>query len=217
MCQLNQTLRELALEAKQHRFGTAKRRRILSLLFQKIQQSGQLPRCNYTYLPSKLREECTHVATQKLFSYLSEKIELYQPEREFMAWVIFLMQQRFFGDAERELRGKNFSEFRFQSLTELFQSIPARRLEEIEREETNRNFLEELVREIKEDMQGVFKSNYITNRPDANLQYILLQYWEGYSGSEIARGLAVPISTLDSFLKRKRPLLQQYFQDWKIQ
>lgn len=215
MCQLNQTLRELALEAKQHRFGTARRRTILSLLFRKIQQSGQLPRCNYAYLPSTLREECTHVATQKLFSYLSEKIELYQPEREFMAWVIFLMQQRFFWEAERELRGKNFSEFRFQSLTELFQTFTARQREELEKEQTTRSFFDELVKEIEEDPKGLFKSHHITHRPDANLQHILLQYGQGYSGSEIARSLGVPISTLDSFLKRKRPFLKQYFQDWK--
>ncbi|MDY7014160.1 MAG: hypothetical protein SVX43_11290 [Cyanobacteriota bacterium] len=222
MCELNEKLRQLALEAREYPLKSARRQKVMSKLFREIKESGQIcyPAPSSKALSGRLYQECCDVALQQILKYIYEKIELYKPEKEVLAWVNYLLKTRFI-EAEREVRGRNFGEIRVPNLQELspnptdgldpnFESVGNELnpyyQSQAEREEISRGF-----QEIREDSARILRETHVQGRPDANLQYIALKLNEGYSCTEIAVELNVPISTLHGLWRSKKYLLQNFF------
>lgn len=152
MCELDERLKQLILEAQRHLPKTPGRNRLLHQLFLEIQNSGKL--ANYFALcPHPLKASYAEIyaeALQKLFCYITQHLENYQIEKgEVLQWVNGILKWRFL-DAVREWR-------------EISARIPILSLEElggiVERLAQSNNtpsFGEQAIDIIKEDPQGIF-------------------------------------------------------------
>ena len=191
----NIELNNLALEAQKYPPGCTQRRRLVSRLLMQLQKSGLLTRISppYDHLSQDLLEEIKVIATQKLFIFIYEYIEKYDPQYTFWQWVTFLLKKRFFVQAFREVTGFN-------------EGVKRLNLEEI-----NKNYLpdkftpltsEEFIQYIEEDPEGIFQRTYLEKQPNANFRYIALRRFRGYSWSEIEKDLNISASTLTSFYQR---------------
>ena len=207
MNEIENPLNHLALEAQKYPPGSVPRRRFVSRLLIQLQKSGQLTRIYppYDHLSQDLREEVKAIAIQKLFIFIYEHIEKYDPQYTFWQWITFLLKKRFFVQAFREVTGFN-------------EGVKRLNLEEI-----NNNYLpdqvtpltsEEVIQYIEEDPEGIFQLTYIEKQSNANFRRIALQRFRGYSWSEIESDLEISTSTLSSFYQRHlqkfAPKLREY-------
>jgi hypothetical protein len=93
---LDNRLRQLATAAQQCSPGSLAKRRALTQLILVLQRSGKLcrPRQGQFQL---LYEDIYAEALQRLFSFICERIDDYNPQKgEVLQWVNFLLSQRFF-------------------------------------------------------------------------------------------------------------------------
>jgi DNA-directed RNA polymerase specialized sigma24 family protein len=141
-------------------------------------------------------------AQQRLFLYLCEDIDRYNPEREVLQWANFLMKKRFFVEASRDImptapKGMDRSQVRWTTLDVLDKQEPP----EV-RSRSTVSLSESIIQCIQDDPNGIFREAHISENPDANFQYIALRFLGGYSWKEISAELDVKVVTLSSFYQR---------------
>jgi hypothetical protein len=211
---LDDRLKQLALEAQQHPKQSKERRQALAKLLRAIQRSGKLSHPRRDQFPG-LYEEIYAEAVQRLFVYICERINEYNPQRgEVLQWVNFLLNQRFFIEASRDymptgFKGINPKNIQRMTLDDLDRSHPS---------ELNPQLTPSLSQEVKrcleDDPEGLFQQAFVAGCPDANFQYLSLQRLAGYSWQELSQELKVSIPTLSSFYQRClgkfAPKFQQY-------
>jgi hypothetical protein len=88
---LDEQLKQLAVEAQQHPPNSSQRRRSLAQLISVIYQSRKLIR-PYQGQFSGVYEEIYAEAQQRLFLHICEKIDQYNSDSEVMQWANFLMK-----------------------------------------------------------------------------------------------------------------------------
>lgn len=200
--QLDDRLRQLAIAAQHHPQGSSARRRALTELISVMQQSGRLSRPRRGQFPM-LYEEIYAEALQRLFSFICERIDYYNPQKgEVLQWVNFLLNQRFFIEASRDYlptvyKGMDARSVKRLTLESLDQSNPY---------ELNPQLIPHLSQEVKdcleEDPEGLFAQTSIANHPAASFQYLALKRLEGYSWQDLSVELKIAIPTLSSFYQR---------------
>lgn len=198
---LDEQLKQLAVEAQQHPPHTPHRQRSIAQMISVIYRSGKLVR-PYQGQFSGLYEEIYAEAQQRLFLHLCEKIDQYNPEMEVMQWANFLMKRRFFVEASRDLmpatpKGMERSQLKRITLEVLEKQNPI----EI-RSQANVSLSEAVIQCIQADPDSVFQLTHIEQKPTANFQYIALRFLAGYSWKEISEELDVKVVTLSSFYLR---------------
>jgi len=201
MNELNARLKQLALTAQQSPAKSQNRRLALAKLIKAILKSGRLCRPH----KGKFRgfyEDIYAEAQQKLFCYICENIDKYNPQYDVLAWVNFLFAKRFFIEASREVMPKGFQRAYQRQATRLT-------LEQLEQKtslqfthSSTPSILQEVIDVLQEDPEGIFQSTHIVNQPVANFKFLALKVMAGYSWKEISNELGIKISTLNSFYQR---------------
>lgn len=199
---LDDRLKHLAIEAQQHPPKSQARQRALSRLLNAISQSKRLSRPRRGQF-QELYEEIYAEAVQRLFAYVCEKIDRYSPDRgEVLQWVNFLLNQRFFIEASREV------------LPVVFQGIDPKQIQRITIDDLDRNnpsevnpqlipsLSQEVMQCLEDDPEGLFQAAYVANSPNANFQVLALRRLTGYSWQEISSELNISAQTLSSFYQR---------------
>jgi hypothetical protein len=199
---LDDRLKHLAIEAQQHPPKSQARQRALSRLLNAISQSKRLSRPRRGQF-QELYEEIYAEAVQRLFAYVCEKIDRYSPDRgEVLQWVNFLLNQRFFIEASREV------------LPVVFQGIDPKQIQRITIDDLDRNnpsevnpqlipsLSQEVMQCLEDDPEGLFQAAYVANFPNANFQVLALRRLTGYSWQEISSELNISAQTLSSFYQR---------------
>lgn len=198
---IDQQLKQLAQDAQQHPPRSKQRQQALAKLLSAIQQSGQLTR-PYPGQFQGFYEDIYDEAKQRLFCYICEKIDQYNPNFEVLQWVNFMLKHRFFLEASRSMmptlhKGIDAKRVRRLSLDDLDRNNPS----EINPQLTP-SLLQEIIHYLETDPEGLFKATYTCNQPTANFQFLALQILSGYSWKEISEDLGLKISTLSSFYQR---------------
>lgn len=198
---LDEQLKQLAIEAQQHLPNTPLRQRSLARLVSEIYRSKKLVRPYQGQFPG-VYEEIYAEAQQRLFLHICEKIDQYNPALEVMQWANFLMKRRFFTEAGRDLmpampRGVERSQLKRTPLEALEKQNPVEL-----RSQANVSLSEEVIQYIQEDHDKVFQTTHIEQKPAANFQYIALRFLGGYSWKEISEELDIKVVTLSSFYLR---------------
>jgi hypothetical protein len=199
---LDDRLKQLAIAAQQCPPGSLAKRRALSELIIVMQRSGKLCRPRQGQFHT-LYEEIYAEALQRLFSFICERINYYNPERgEVLQWVNFLLIQRFFIEASRDFlptvyKGMDARTVKHSTLESLDRSNPY---------EINPQLIPHLSQEVKdcieEDPEGLFAQTYVADHPAANFQYLALKRLEGYSWQDLSIELQIAVPTLSSFYQR---------------
>jgi hypothetical protein len=200
--QLDDRLRKLAIAAQQYSPGSLAKRRALTELISVMQRSGKLcrPRQGQFQL---LYEEIYAEALQRLFSFVCERIDYYDPQKgEVLQWVNFLLRQRFFIEASRDFlptvyKGMDARTVKHATLESLDQSNPY---------EVNPQLIPHLSQEVKdcieEDPENLFAQTHVADHPTASFQYLALRRLEGYSWQDLSVELNIAVPTLSSFYQR---------------
>ncbi|MBZ8180852.1 sigma-70 family RNA polymerase sigma factor [Oscillatoria salina] len=215
MSELDQYLKELALEVQRYSPGSRKRRKALDKLIRVMQRPRVLP-CLYPGRFKGFYEEILSEAKQQLFLYICQNINNYNPEKgEVLQWIKPYFK-RFFIQASRE-----FMPIAHQRIEPA--QIKRLSIDELEindslevNEQQNYFFSEEVKHFVEEDSEGIFRETHIRSHPGANFQSIFLRRTDGYSWEEISSSLSISVSTLSRFyqrcLKKFAPLFQEHFQ-----
>ena len=204
MSDLDRELKNLALKAQQQPAQSPARRRALSILLQRLSDCGKLVR-PFRGMFRGYYEDIYAEACQRLFTYVCERIEQYDPTREVLQWVNFLLRKRFFVEACREVfahyqanaKGLDVMSGAILSLDDLTDSQLHPALSPV-----LPSLIDDLRSYFQDDPDGIFRSTHIANRPDVSFQYLACQYLAGYKWRELSAELGLPIPTLSSFYQR---------------
>jgi hypothetical protein len=193
-------LKHLALVAKQHPARSPQRQRALTELIGQIGRSRRLAR-PYAGQFHGMYEEIYAEARQRLFLYLCEQIDRYNPEHDVMQWANFLLKQRFFIEASRDLlqtstRGAKDQPIKRMTLDDLDQQQPAAL------RSPAASLSEEVIQCLQEDPEGLFVATHIEGKPQAHFQAIALQFLGGYAWKDLSTQFEVKVVTLSSFYQR---------------
>jgi RNA polymerase sigma factor (sigma-70 family) len=202
---LEHHLKQLARAAQSYPPGSLKRRRCLNNLFRILQNSGKLYRTHSSF---QNYSECYEDALQSTFMYVAQNIDLYKPEMSsFLTWFNNYLRWRIL-----DLSRANMRQMQVVSLDEkLLDELPSQATL------TAPSMLEKLEEYIQKDPSGYFRNTHLRDRPDANLQHIMLKRLDGLNWIEIANELSVTIPTLSSFyqrsLRRFAPAIRREIKD----
>ncbi len=200
----NEDLKKLAIEAQNHSRKSAKRQVALGKLWNAIYQSHQLYRPKKTRIPPSLNyEEVYDEALANLQLYICEKIDDYKPTRaEVIAWVNFMLETRFVGDAIRQLLKEDSRREPRPKLADLddFSNFDLDDLAP----KVKPPCLSERVRQcLQDDPDNFFKTTHIEGCPNANFKAIALLYIDGVSWQDISLEVGVKsVQTLSGFFQR---------------
>ncbi|HBB36238.1 MAG TPA: hypothetical protein DDZ80_05700 [Cyanobacteria bacterium UBA8803] len=201
MNQVDERLKQLAREAQRHPPKTKQRQQALAKLLSAIQQSGKLTR-PYPGQFQGFYEDIYDEAQQRLFCHICERIDEYDPNREVLQWVNFLLKNRFFIEASRAI------------MPTVHQGIDPRGIIRLAIDDLDRNsstelnsqlipsLSQEVMQCLQADPEGLFKGTYTSDKPAANFQFLAIKLLSGYSWKEISAELDIKISTLSSFYQR---------------
>lgn len=214
MSNLDEELKSLAIEGRQYPLYSEQRRRIVTKLLFKLQQSGEL---NHFYhrCPKHLSGSYTdiyQIAIQKLFTYIWRNLEKYAPNYQVLQWVNNKLGY-FFLDALKEFV-PDFAEVSLISLDRL-QDLEKERVNFLTESRDRTPYLSQKIMEIiQEDPDRHFSQTVMSSHSQINYQIIALQRYEGYSWEEIATKFNVKISALSNFYQRSSkklaPIVRQY-------
>lgn len=199
---LDNHLRQLAIAAQKEPKGSRARQRALSELINALLSSRKLTRPRQGQFRG-LYEDIYAEALQRLFSFICDRIDDYSIQKgEVLQWINFLLSRRFFIEASRDYlptvyKGVDARSVKRLTLEHLNQSNPI---------ELNPQLIPSLSQEVKacleEDPEGLFESASVTDRPQANFQYIAIRRLEGYSWQDLSTEFEIPAPTLSSFYRR---------------
>lgn len=207
--QLDEQLKQLAITAQQHPFKSLERQKALSKLIITLQQSGRL--CSPTRTEGAQHQEVRDEGRSRLFKYICENIEKYNPEKEVLQWANFLLDKRFYIEAWRDLNTEGSSQ-------RTIVSLPCLENLQMISETPEESPIQQLRRFIAEDPENLFQTTHVQGQPQANFQFLALQRLDGYSWDEISQQLHnIPVPTLSSLyqrsLQRFIPLFQKYLSE----
>lgn len=198
---LDVRLKQLALDAQQHPARSPERQRSLARLVSEIGRSRKLVR-PFQGQFQNMYEEIYAEAQQRLFLHVCEQIDRYDPKYEVMQWANFLMKQRFFIEASRDLLAMTSKGSDRQPMKRLIlEDLEQQQSVEV-RSQASASLSEEVIHCIQDDPDGLFVRTYIEHKPHAHFQYIALRFLEGYSWKDISAELDVKVVTLSSFYQR---------------
>lgn len=193
-------LKQLAVAAQSYPPRTLSRQKALSRLLVALQGSGKLVRPYRGQFGNQYGEIYAE-AQQRLFLYMCEAIERYDPNLEVLQWANFLLRQRFFIEASRDILS-GFKNRDRERLTRISLEVLDKK-EPLEAGDRARRSLSEEVRHcIEEDCEGLFGSAHVAKHPAANFRFIAMRILAGYSWKEISAELQVKVPTLSSFYQR---------------
>ncbi|MBE9128033.1 sigma-70 family RNA polymerase sigma factor [Coleofasciculus sp. LEGE 07092] len=198
---IDERLKQLAREAQRHPPKTPQRRLALAKLLSAIQQSRKLTR-PYQGQFQGFYEDIYDEAKQRLFCHICEKIDDYDPNREVLQWVNFLLKQRFFIEASRTIlptTPKGIDPKKVSRLT--LDDLDRKTCNELN-PQLNPSLSQDVLQCLESDPEGVFKGTYTSDNPAANFQFLAIKLLSGYSWKEISEELGIKISTLSSFYQR---------------
>jgi len=211
---LDRQLRQLVLRAQECERGTPDYHQALNQLIRLLFNCGELYRPHPNDLPADYRlahAEIYGEAQQNLMLYLCEHIDEYQPERaKVLAWVNFLLKQRFWFGAIQEFRrshpyGSQFSQW---TLDDLEENEP-----DPHEDEKKLSTTELIVKRLEENPEHEFSKIHVKRYPKANLRILILRRLYGQSWQDISASLGVSVPTLSSFYRRKIIQCKQQLQD----
>lgn len=189
--ELDEQLKELAIQAQQHPPMTQGRQLALRKLINGIVQSGRISRPQQGQF-FKNYEHIYDEAVQELLLYICQNIEKYDPERgSVMAWVNVLLERRFFKEAIPKIIGK-----------QNIQKMTLSDLDNLPSPEMTQSLTEILQECIELDPDNLLKREYLQNYPAANFQALLQRRILGKSWQEIAVEFNINIKTVSSFYYR---------------
>lgn len=207
--ELDASLKQLAVEAQQHPPQSKKRQLALTRLVMEIKRSGQLCR-PYSGQFSGVYQEIYDEACNRVFLYLCQNIDRYDPNKEVLQWVNFLLKKRF-NDAIKSIVGDVSQPKRF-----VLNGEKRDRGEFSSAVESNPLLSEEIIFWIQSDPDGLFQHTHVAGRPEANFQYLVLQRLEGDSWQNLSEQLQISLKTLSCFhdrcLTKFAPKLKSYLQ-----
>lgn len=212
---IDEQLKHLAVNAQQHPPNSLQRRRALTRLVSLMNQSGQLVR-PYAGQFHGLYDDIYAEAKQRLFLYVCEHIDRYDPTYAVLQWANFLMKKRFFVEASRDVmptapKGMDRSQVQQVTLDVLDKRNPVD-----ERSLATASLSDEIIQYIQEDPDETFRSTHIVGHPAAHFQYIALRFLAGYAWKEIAAELDIKVVTLSSFYQRCLTKFAPLFRDYLI-
>ncbi|NJK28164.1 MAG: sigma-70 family RNA polymerase sigma factor [Coleofasciculaceae cyanobacterium SM2_3_26] len=216
----NTLLKTLAVIAKQHPPGSPERQLALNLLITAIQHSGRLcyPQKGTSPLPSQLYEDVRNEAVQQTLLEICQKIDRYDPLREVMSWVNFVLDRRFIDVCNK---------YRRQGVTQIpkgggvdFVDIPdLQTLDAFIARSPKKSDSQELMDLVEENPQGMFTKEFTNGRPEANFRAIALaKYRQGKTWEEIAKEFDLAsTSTVSVFFSRCLKKFRLYFQEYLLE
>ncbi len=207
------------MEIQRHRPGTREHDRAFANLIRALENSGDL------YVPNKYKyyfwRENYDEALQENWLYIWRKIDNYDPRKgKVMNWVNFLLRQKFLD----VINSYNTPWYETSLDTPYWDRIGQKKYDSLLAylDETLADDSKQMspiilvINCLDEDPDGLFKSKYICDRPDANLRAIAKRRAEGESWKDISAHFSIGISTLSSFyqrcLKHFGPKFREYVQ-----
>lgn len=207
---LDERLKQLALEAKELAEAVKKnpakiraKQQALTRLVSALQSSGKLVRPQPGQFQGFYKEVYAE-GLQRLFTHVCKKIETYNPEKEVLQWVNFLLKRQFFPEAAQEFfptlpRGVDPRSVKILPIDDLDRENPI----SVNPQQVPL-LSQQVIQCIEEDPEGIFKNTHIKEFPTASFQTIVIQRLSGYSWEDISQKFdpAIPIPTLSSFYQR---------------
>ena len=209
---LDEQLAALVRTAQESPARSRERQRVLTQLLAQLRRDKLArPRRD---LFQGFYEEVYSEAVQRLFIYICEHIDAYNPDRgTVLQWVNFLLTRRFFIEASREFRpllpkGMDPKSVQRLSLDDLEYNISSESIVDQEQ------FLfQQIAQYIQDDPRGLFCSTHVDRFPHVTFQSIALRRLEGVSWKAIAQEFQIPVPTLSSFYQRRLKDFTPYFKD----
>ena len=186
-------LKKMGLAAQKFAVNSELRTYALTELVRAIKFSGRLCRPHIRKFSPQLYHTLYEEAMHETLCYICLNIDLYDSERgdrKFMNWVNFKLDKSLLQCYAKYNRYAKFEIPSSQNLDRLVQPPTAVDLTEV------------LWSYLSEDIQGVFKSTHIRNRPDASFTQVALAKFSGQSWEQISQQLDIPVATLSSFYNR---------------
>ncbi len=206
--ELDEVLKELALEAQNSPPGSRQRRRALTRLVQLTRTSGRLCR-PYAGQFRHVYDEIYNEALQLLFIYVCDRIDAYNPERSpFLRWVNFLLQRRFFNQAIPKIMGDR----REISSDPISPSFPVQ--QHLTGKKLPPSLSEAIAQCLQEDPEGVFEARSMRKNPDVTFRMIAIRRLEGESWKVISADVGVRVSTLSDFYQRSLGEFAGFIKDY---
>jgi hypothetical protein len=222
MCQepLDRRLKQLAIDAQQHRPRSVERRLALNQLCAELLKPGCLT--SYT-VPSEFdRREIYQEALSLMLLEICQKIDNYNSQKEVRQWCNFILEKR-----QRDVIAK----YKKKGMTAIPRSSVSRHpdrdsvafsgfnnpedLEKFLSSDEMQSASMELRQLIEEDPDCMFSREHIRDRPDANFKILAIAHiWEDRSFSDIARELEVSVPTIHGFFKKKMRQFYPYFREY---
>jgi hypothetical protein len=206
---LNRRLKQIALEA-QHYYRIGDKEKYdasIGILIREIDLLIKSRQLKFPPLPSHLegmRKDIEDEATAKLYCYISSNIMRYDPSRaEVLAWVSFKLKKTFFHEVIREFTGlkknidpREVSLISFDDIEEIYQSSMG--------QGQTLPLGEQVLRHLREDSEGIYKSTYCSGNPRANFCYIAIERnYHRRTWKELSHELGIKMQALSNFYQRK--------------
>jgi len=222
--ELDRRLLYLAQLAQQHPPGIKERRIALTKLVEEInRQSYRLIRPSSSKYPPNLRLDIFYLGLQKVLFFIfhpDTNIDKYEPDRGTVRlWINLKLDRRFFQEARDEIIETRVVNGNFVQISNLSDWNSA-----IEQQILNNNpysdkdpRLEELLKYIQEDPEGLFQAERIKDYPNANFRSVALSKLSGKSWKEVSAelGIKAPTTTSSFYyrcVKKFAPKLKAYLQ-----
>jgi DNA-directed RNA polymerase specialized sigma24 family protein len=212
---LDQSFQLRAKEIQQYPPQSIQRQLALNRLVNQVLRSGRIGHPQRDLWSARLYEDFYNDALQKTLLEICQKIDKYNPEHPFMAWVNFRLNCHFI-DVVNDYAKKGITHVPkatrtgqvayLLSLDDLDQFIPFE--EATSDDQLLQNFLES-------DPENLLKKSRLRERPEITFQLLALaKFVEGKTWLEIATKLDVSVQTLCSFFNRQLQVLLPYFRKY---
>ena len=213
---LNQQLQQLVEEIKQYSNSDGsttirvKRRVALNKFVNTISKSGRLSKqTQWSGIPNY--EDYYNEALQLTFLEICNKIDEYNPQYPVMAWVNQIFHWRFIDVVKKEQKRGMIMVPKGDKVSTILS------LDDINKEiqtEIQISEEEEVKNIIKKDPDKYLVKQHLRDRPDANLQVILLFLLSGKKWKEISQELGVPMTSASSFYQRRMHNIVAYLKKY---
>lgn len=212
---LDQLLGERAKEVQECPIHTVQRQIALNRLVDEVLRSGRIGHPQRHLWSANLYEDFYNDALQRTLLEICQKIDKYNSEHPFMAWVNFRLNCHFI-DVVNDYVKKGITHVpksarteqvaHLLSLDDLDHFVPFE--ETISDEQRLRKFLES-------DPENLLKKHRLRERPEITFQLLAIaKFIEDQTWLEIATNLNVSAQTLCSFFNRQLRELLPYFRKY---
>lgn len=200
---IDKRLKELAVAAQQEPAKTPRRQQALTKLCHAITESGMLCRPRQGEFVNVYEEIYTE-ARQDLMLCICRDIDQYNPEKEVMQWINFLMRNRCFNEAIPKVIGKGgVKKFSLSDLDNLPDENSDQATE-----------YEELIEFVNDDPDGILKNEKMTQKPEITFQFLLSERMAGKTWEQISEEVAVKLPSLHAFYRRRLNKLKPKFREY---